>query len=32
MELPPHELDGYGRVKATCELVRAVAIESSPGQ
>jgi hypothetical protein len=27
MSLPPYEIDGYGHVKVTCELVRAVAIE-----
>lgn len=30
MSLPPYEIDAYGHVKATCELVRAVAIEHSP--
>lgn len=26
MKLPPYEIDGYGNVKVTCDLVRAVAI------
>jgi hypothetical protein len=32
MDLPPYETDGYGYVKVTCELVRAVAIEPSTDQ
>lgn len=32
MNLPPYKIEGPDRVKVTCELTRAVAIEASPDQ